>query len=134
VYKHGFKCLAETQEQGPCGYIVRTLRDMQEHCCKEHKSTTPPKRGRPYQGQPATGCQIWAKDVWCQKFQPTGPLARRFEVHQPSKKGSQVVADSEGPLQQAHETMFTQSTTAIKKARQDVHAQIRSDDNRFVWH
>jgi superfamily II DNA helicase RecQ len=42
--------------------------------------------------------------------------------------------NEEGDLQQALETVFTQSAMAIEKAHQDAHAQIEPDDNRYVWH
>ena len=122
LYNNRLKCRAETQGSSPCRYIVRTLRDMQEHCRKEHGWTNPRKRGRPYQGQQATGCQTWVQGVWCQKFQPTGQLARLFEVNQPRDKSTQHSINKEGDLQQALETVFTQSTIAIEKAHQNAHA------------
>jgi hypothetical protein len=48
VYRDGLKCCVETQERSQCGHIVRTLRDIQEHCRKEHRWTNSRKRGRPY--------------------------------------------------------------------------------------
>jgi superfamily II DNA helicase RecQ len=134
VYKNGLKCTAEAQERGLCRYIVRTLRDMQEHAREKHRWANPRKRGRPYQANQAAGCQLWAQGVWCQKFQPTGPLARLFEVRQPHDKGKQSAAEEEGELQRAIEMAFTQSTMAIELARQEAHAQIEPDDNRYLWH
>lgn len=134
VYKNGLKCTAATQEQSLCGYVVRTLRDIQEHARTEHGWVNPRKRGRPYQGEQATSGLMWTADVWCQKFQPTGPLARLFEVSQSHGQGTPHAADDEGELQRAIATSFTQSTMAIERAQQDAHAQVEPDDNRYLWH
>ena len=63
VFKNGFKCIVQTQERSYCGYILRALRGIQEHCREEHGWTNPRKRGRPYQGQQAGGKQMWAEGV-----------------------------------------------------------------------
>ena len=130
LYKDGFKCRAEL-----CEHIVRGLQNIQNHCRTEHGWSNPRKRGRPHQGaQQAPASDMWAERVWCQKFQSTGQLGRLFEVRQPHNKGTHGVASAESNLQRALETSFAQSTAAIERAQQDAHAQIQSDDNRFVWH
>ncbi|KAI9881994.1 MAG: hypothetical protein M1823_006286, partial [Watsoniomyces obsoletus] len=130
LYKDGLKCGAER-----CRHIVRGLQNIQNHCRKEHRWSNPRKRGRPHPGaQPLAGSQMWTAGVWCQKFQPTGQLGRLFEVGKPRNEDAQGVADEEGGLQRALETVFTQSTVAIEKARKDAYARIEPDDNRFVWH
>ena len=127
LFKDGFKCKTE-----PCGHIVRGLQNIQNHCRREHGWNNPRKRGRPHQGaQQPLSSLMWTAGVWCQKFQPTGRLGRLFEVSRPR---TQVVADRGGKLQCALESAFAQSTAAIERLQQEAHAQIRTDDNRFVWH
>lgn len=77
---------------------------------------------------------MWREGVWCQKLQPTGELGRLFEVAQPRDKTTQSVAGEEGSMQRALEASFAQSALVMGKAQQDTHAQVQSDDNRFVWH
>jgi superfamily II DNA or RNA helicase len=127
LFEDGFRCRME-----PCGHIVRGLQNIQNHCRREHGWNNPRKRGRPHQGaQQAPGSLMWTAGVCCQKFQPTGQLGRLFEVSQPR---TQAVANKGGKLQCALESAFAQSTAAIAQWQQEAHAQIRTDDNRFVWH
>lgn len=78
VYRDGMRCSMATKDSSQCSYIVRTLRDIQEHCRKEHQWTNPRKRG--WQCPEQQKGQPWVEGVWCQKFQPAGPLGRLFEV------------------------------------------------------
>jgi uncharacterized C2H2 Zn-finger protein len=103
VYRDGLKCCAETQARNQCGHIVRTLRDMQEHCRKEHGWTNPRKRGRPYETDQAGGNHLWVEGVWCQKFQPGRQLARLFEVSPPRSEGTQEEGREDSDVQRALE-------------------------------
>lgn len=135
LYKDRFRCEAGLHGHSPCGYLVRRLKHIQDHCRQQHGWSNPRKRGRPHQSaQKPADSHMWTAGVWCQKFQPTGQLGRLFEVEQPRSEGRQGVAHQEGNMQRALEISFAESTMAIEKADQDAHAQIQSDDNRFVWH
>jgi superfamily II DNA helicase RecQ len=133
VYKDGRKCSVEMAGRGCCGHIVRTLRDMQEHCRREHAWTNPRKRGRPCQGEEVSS-QPWREGVWCQRFQQGRELARLFEVSPPAEVGAQYAAGDEGHMQRALEASFADGTTALQKAQQDAHAQVGADSNRYIWH
>jgi hypothetical protein len=111
------------------------LRDIQEHCCKEHAWTNPRKRGQPYHSK-EVGSQLWQEGVWCQKFQRTGPLGRLFEISLPVEVGTQhaAAAGNKGDLQRALEVSFLDSTTALQKAQQDAHTWVEADTNCFLWH
>ena len=51
VFKDGLKCTALVAESASCGYIRRTVQDIQKHCRKEHRWENPRKRGRVLNGR-----------------------------------------------------------------------------------
>jgi hypothetical protein len=76
----GLKCRA-------CGYIVRRVQKIQNHCTEKHQWINP--RGR---GRPAPNCHVsayelpWEEHVACQRFFPSREGSKWFQVNIRIKK------------------------------------------------
>ena len=80
VWQDGFRCDAKESNGTTCGYIRRTVQDMQLHCRNKHKWSNPRKRGRTSKGLRIETNRMWTKSICCQKFAHAGRLGQLFEV------------------------------------------------------
>ena len=120
-------------DNAPCGYIRRTVEDIQKHCCKKHGWKNPRGRGRPSSGPQQLG-KMWIEGVHCQKFAHAGKLGRLFEVN-PQEGRAEGNDDNEGgPIKRSLEAAFGEAATALDKADKDAYARIEPDNNRYVTH
>jgi len=127
IFNDGFKC---TQ----CGYIRRTLKNIQDHCRGTHGWNNNRKRGRPPSGNhQITVSKMWAEGVHCQKFAHAGKLGRLFEVR-PQERVDGDDDNDESIVKRQLEAAFQETTTALDQADKDAHARIEPDDDRHVTH
>lgn len=81
IWQDSLKCEAQESDTTTCGYIRRTVQDMQLHCRNKHNWTIPRKRGRTLEGPRVEFNRMWTEGVCCQKFAQAGRLGRSFEVN-----------------------------------------------------
>jgi hypothetical protein len=135
VWRDGLRCTADKPDGTPCGYIRRTLEDIQKHCRDQHGWVNTRKRGRAPKGQegqqPEVG-KMWVDGVHCQKFGKAGKLGKLFEVEarqEARQLAHEQVAD---PIQQQLKTAFQNATAEVEKADKEAESAIQPDNNRYV--
>lgn len=131
TWQDGFKCEAKENDTTVCGYIRRTVQDMQLHCCNKHNWTNPQKRGRTSKGSRRETNRMWVEGVYCQKFTHAGRLGRLFEVRRQDKedtRGESVI------IQRQLEAVFQETTAVLDEVDKNANARIDPDHNRHVTH
>ena len=132
VFTDGLRCTAPVAEGEQCGYIRRTLQDIQKHCGEKHGWVNNRKRGRQYKGQPSRANTMWTTGVWCQKFQPAGTIGRLFPVHV-VEDAIEPADEEERAVQQAIASSMHEATASIEAAEKKSRAQIEADSDRFEF-
>ncbi|WZH50246.1 uncharacterized protein QYS62_011490 [Fusarium acuminatum] len=64
-----------------CGFNIRQVQAMQEHCTKLHEWVNPKSKGRPPIGHEAAELLPWIEGVACQRFFPSREGSKWFEVN-----------------------------------------------------
>ncbi|EXK24333.1 hypothetical protein FOMG_18930 [Fusarium oxysporum f. sp. melonis 26406] len=64
-----------------CGFNIRQVQAMQEHCTKLHEWVNPRSKGRPPIGHQAAELLPWIEGVACQRFFPFREGSKWFEVN-----------------------------------------------------
>jgi K+-sensing histidine kinase KdpD len=132
VYQDGLMCTGTTPSNQACGYIRRTVQDIQKHCREEHRWVNKKKRGRPGQGQQPQAQSMWITGVVCQKFQPSGTLGRLFAVSQ-SEPSTYTVDPEDRDIQGAITLSLTQATASIELTEKEQQNRIKADQDRFQF-
>ena len=108
--RDGIQCTI-TGDNGACGYICCSLRQMQDHS-KEAHNWKSQNRGRPRNGRPYN--IPWRIDVHCQRFFKSGPKSRYFEVSEEVEVGAS--SSSQGIASQDNQ---------FKAAKRELEAALR---------
>ncbi|KAG9191444.1 hypothetical protein G6011_09532 [Alternaria panax] len=135
IWQDGIKCEAKENDATTCGYIRRTVQDMQLHCRNKHNWTNPRKRGRTSKGPRIETNRMWIKGVCCQKFAHAGRLGRLFEVS--SQDRGEAKGDTGGEsvmIQRRLEAVFQETTAVLDEVDKKANARIEPDRNRYVTH
>ncbi|TQV90208.1 DNA helicase [Cordyceps javanica] len=79
----GLRCRA-------CPYVVRTVRNMQQHCREQHGWVNDWKRGRRMRVNVPSARQVpWTADIHCQRLFAGGPASHWFEVQKTAERPEQ---------------------------------------------
>ena len=134
VWRDGLKCIATKADGTLCGYIRRTVQDIQWHCRNDHGWKNSRKRGRVLKGQEVETNKMWIEGICCQKFAHAGRLGRLFEVQSQDRAEDSQGDEEDGPAKRRVEVAFQQTTTALEKADKDANARIEPESNRYITH
>lgn len=114
VYFDGLRCNWMDEQDGTCGYICRTPRQIRQHCTQKHGWINQQKRGGNARlKQVHAANSIWTTNHACQQFFKEGGWQKYFEV------SCQIRTPSQDGQDNARQTFFQSQKEDLAQAEQD---------------